>query len=78
MDQNGEEELPAAAVRVDCSDQENLSECSISRKGSCPIRNIIHLNCTSKLNCYDQTAGNIRILSSHILSICTLYAKSIR
>ena len=52
--QDSEEELLVAAAQVDCSDtEEDLSECSISRKGSCPLRNIIHLNCICK---HDPTA----------------------
>ena len=44
---NSEEEQVAAAVQLDCSEQEDLSEC---RKSSCPLRNIIHLKCISKHN----------------------------
>ena len=57
--QNDEGELLAPVARVDCSEQEDLSECSISRKGSCPLRNVIHLNCTGK---HDQTAKPIIII----------------
>ena len=56
--QNGEEEELAAAARLDCSDQEDLSECSVSRKGTCPLSNVIHLNCISK--------HNQRVMHTHI------------